>query len=121
MRASPCRTPLNQSTTDTTAPKATGQRKFFFRFRAEARRQAMTGPIPMSARSAIPKGTLIRLKKGGPTVICSPKKPSEIRGSRVPHATAKVAATRIRLLKRKADSRERNDSIWFSLFSFGRR
>ena len=69
----------------------------------------MTGPMPVRANSAIPMGRFTRLKNGGPTVIACPVRPSVINGNRVPHMIAKAAPRKIRLLNRKAASRERND------------
>ena len=66
-------------------------------------------------------GMFTLLKNGGPTLIFSPRKPSESNGSKVPHNTAKAAPRSMRLLNRNADSRDKNDSIWFSLRSCGHR
>ncbi len=61
-------------------------------------RQAIRGQIPVKARRASPKGVFTLLKKGGPTVIFTPRTASEIIGNRVPQSVAKVMPTRIRLL-----------------------
>ena len=57
-----------------------------------------------------------RLKNGASTLIFSPLMASVITGNSVPHSTAKQLASRIRLLNRKLDSRERTLSSCASLF-----
>ena len=113
--ANPCRAPAIQRAIATKHPTMIGIRKFFWRFRFVARRHAITGPIPANARSTSPIGKLTFSKKGGPTLTCSPVTPSATSGKIVPQKTAKAAPRRIRLLNRKADSRERNDCMLFSL------
>ena len=110
------------STTPPTTPVADrARRRRAAGSRGVARRHAITGPTPIRKSSARPSGALTRLKNGGPTVIFTPRTHSEITGKTVPQKTAKAMPTRIRLLKRNADSRERNDSSSFSLRSSGRR
>ena len=91
------------------------------RFRGDARRQAITGPTPVKNRSTRPSGAFTRLKKGGPTVIFTPRTHSERTGNTVPQKTAKAMPTRIRLLKRKAASREKKDSMVAGVRRSGRR
>ena len=55
-------------------------------------------------------GMFTLLKNGGPTLILLPETHSERTGKSVPHSTAKQAASRIRLLNRKLDSRETSES-----------
>src|SRR5262249_50243744 len=102
-------------------PIAAGQRKFFLRLLQVARRQAMTGPTPIRNSSTKPSGALTLLKNGGPTVIFTPRTHSEMTGNTVPQKTAKAMPTRIRLVKRKADSGDSNESSSFSLRSKGKR
>src|SRR3990172_9682693 len=66
-------------------------------------------------------GPFTWLKKGGPTVILTPRTASEMRGKTVPQKVAKAAPTRIRLLKRKLLSRDSMESSSLSLLSRGRR
>ena len=113
--ANPWRAPAIQRDTATNSPTTIGIWKFFWRFRFVARRQAITGPIPANARSTSPIGKLTFSKKGGPTLIFSPVTPSATSGKIVPQKTAKAKPSSIRLLNRKADSRERNDCMLFSL------
>jgi hypothetical protein len=82
----------------------------------ELRRHAIKGPTPVSSSRNSPMGTFTRLKNGASTLIFSPVTASEITGNRVPQRTAKQLASRIRLLKRKLDSRERTLSSCASLF-----
>jgi len=69
----------------------------------------------------MPSGAFTRLKNGGPTVIFTPRTASEMTGKIVPQKTAKAMPTSTRLLKRNADSRERNDSIVPGVRNSGRR
>src|SRR5207244_7515143 len=98
-----------------------GQRKFRFKLFVDALRQASSGPTPVKKIRNTAMGTFTLLKNGGPTVIFDPVTASEIIGNIVPQKTAKQAASRIRLLNMKLLSREAIDSLWFSLFSYGRR
>ena len=81
-----------------------------WRFRAEALRQAISGPMPVSASRKSPSGTLTRLKKGGPTVILVPRTASDRIGNSVPQSTEKAMPTSARLLNRNAASRLSIDS-----------
>ncbi len=60
-------------------------------------------------------------KKGGPTLTFWPVTPSLTSGNTVPQITENAAPRRMRLLKRNAASRDRNDSIRFSLCRLGKR
>ena len=103
-------TPKTRRAAAATTPASTGVRKFRFRFCAEARRQAMSGPTPIRKSRARKMGMLTRLKKGAPTLTLIPRMASESRGNTVPKKTVKVAAMRKRLFRRKADSRETTES-----------
>ena len=89
--------------------------KLRLRLSSDERRQARSGPTPVISRSASPSGTFTRLKKGAPTLICSPCTASERTGKSVPQSTAKQAASSSRLLNRKPDSRETTASSSFSV------
>src|ERR1700683_2198688 len=91
-------------------PAAKGHAKLRFSASHEVLRQARSGPTPVNKRRNMAIGTLTLLKKGGPTLILLPTTHSERTGKRVPQRTAKQAARRIRLLKRKLDSRETSES-----------
>ena len=62
-------------------------------------------------------GMLTWLKKGAPTVLFSLVTHSDRIGKMVPHSTAKVVASRTRLLNRKLLSLETTESSRFSLLS----
>src|SRR6185295_6063265 len=98
-----------------------GTIKFRFKLLVEAFRHASSGPTPVRNRRKIAIGTFTLLKNGALTVIFTPFTASEITGNIVPQNTAKHDASRIRLLNMKLLSRETIDSIWFSLFRYGRR
>jgi hypothetical protein len=68
------------------------------RLLVDARRQAMSGPMPVSASRNSPSGPFTALKNGGPTVILSPFTHSERIGNSVPHSVAKQMPTSARLL-----------------------
>ncbi|OGL13533.1 MAG: hypothetical protein A3G97_11155 [Candidatus Rokubacteria bacterium RIFCSPLOWO2_12_FULL_69_21] len=53
---------------------------------------------------------LTRLKKGAPTLTFTPRMASDKSGKTVPKKTVNAAATRNRLLRRKADSRDTIES-----------
>src|SRR5882762_4672529 len=88
----------------------TGQAKFRFRLSVEVLRQASSGPTPVRNKSIKPRGTFTLLKKGAPTLMRSPVIHSEKTGNKVPESTATQKTTRIKLLKRKLDSRETIES-----------
>jgi hypothetical protein len=91
-------------------PITRGRRKLRRRFSEEARRQAMSGPTPIRKMRARKIGMLTRLKNGAPTLTFVPFTASESSGNTVPKKTVKAAATRKRLFRRKADSRETIES-----------
>ena len=81
------------------------------RLRSDARRQAITGPTPISRISGRPNATAKKLKNGALTVIFSPVTASEMSGNVTPHSTANARPTNSRLLNRNVASRETSDSI----------
>ena len=87
------------------------------RLRSDARRQAITGPTPISRISGRPNATTKKLKNGALTVIFSPVTASEMSGNVTPHSTANARPTNSRLLNRKVASRETSDSMRCSLRS----
>src|SRR5688572_11568975 len=93
-----------------------GQRNARFRLSIELRLHAISGPTPVRKSRNKPIGTFTALKNGASTLIFSPVAHSEMTGNSVPHNTAKQLARRIRLLKRKLDSRETTLSSCDSLF-----
>ena len=70
-----------------------------------ARRQAISGPMPVSASRPRPSGTFTELKNGGPTVILVPRTASLMIGNSVPQSTLNAMPTSTRLLYRNAASR----------------
>src|SRR6185503_14722024 len=120
-RAASSRMPSANSESPPANPTPTGNAKFRHRFRGVARRQAMIGPTPTRNSRQRPSGAFTLLKNGGPTVIFTPLTHSEITGKIVPQKIVKQMPRRIRLLKRNAASREKNDSSWFSERSNGSR
>ena len=105
------------NTTAAATAATVGHRKFRFKLSSDVLRHASSGPTAVSSNSSIVMGSITRLKNGGPTVIFVPVTHSESTGKSVPHSTAKQAARSTRLLNRKLDSRDTNDSSLFSLFS----
>src|SRR5580704_8595928 len=93
-----------------TIPPASGQAKLRRSASKEVLRQASSGPTPVRSKRNSAMGTFTLLKKGGPTLILLRVNHSESTGKSVPHKTAKQAANRMRLLKRKLDSRETSES-----------
>src|SRR5215831_19170303 len=81
----------------------------------------MSGPIPDSASSASPIGTIHLLKKGGPTVMRSPVIASDSVGNMVANSTKNAANSSTQLLMVKAASRDSHDSNWARARSSGRR
>src|SRR3972149_6961956 len=92
------------------AEKIPGQRNDLLRLSSAVLRQAKSGPTPVRKRRRRPIGILTLLKKGGPTEIFMPRIACEKTGNIVPQNMAKQATTRIRLLKRKALSRDSKES-----------
>src|SRR5208282_6402336 len=107
--------PKTNATAPATIPIPSGQAKLRFSASNEVLRHASSGPTPVrnSRNSAIGMFTL--LKNGGPTLILLPVTHSDSTGKSVPQSTAKHAASRIKLLNRKLDSRETSESSWLSL------
>src|SRR5579859_113903 len=97
-------------------PIISGQAKFLFRLSTEVFRQARSGPTPVRKSRSKPMGMLTLLKNGAPTLILEPESHSDKTGKSVPESTAMHETRRIKLLKRKLDSRETMASSWFSLF-----
>ena len=112
---------ISAMATPATTPVAVGHTKARLRLGNEARRQAISGPMPVSAINIKKIGTLTRLKNGGPTAILTPRTASVSTGNIVPQRIAKQATTRTRLLNRNDDSRDSTDSRWLALRSCGRR
>src|SRR5271154_1102016 len=110
------RYPSAKITTPATSPIIRGQVKFLFRLSTEVFRQASNGPTPVRKSRSNPSGMLTLLKNGAPTLILEPESSSDKTGKSVPERTAMHETRRIRLLKRKLDSRETMASSWFSLF-----
>src|SRR6476620_5356874 len=84
--------------------------------RSDEERHASSGPRPINASRLRPIGTAMRLYHGAPTVTRLPCTYSLRTGKSVPHRMVKQAARKMRLLKRKLDSRETRDSILWSDF-----
>src|SRR5579871_6506049 len=93
-----------------------GHWKFRRRLSTEVRRHENSGPTPVRNNRNSPIGTMSRLYQSASSEILSPVAYSEITGNSVPHNTAKQLASRIRLLKRKLDSRDATLSSCDSLF-----
>src|SRR5271155_3834578 len=103
-------------TAPATTPIIRGHAKLRFKLSTEVLRQARSGPTPVRKSRSRPIGTLTLLKNGAPTLILEPESASDKTGKSVPERTAMHETRRIRLLKRKLDSRETMASSWFSLF-----
>ena len=86
------------STPPATTATAVGQRRLNPSARSELRRQATSGPIPISNSSGSPKTRRKKLKYGGPTVIGVPRTASESSGKATPQSTVSAKATSSRLL-----------------------
>ncbi len=78
------------------------------------RRQASSGPIPVNSTRAIASGVVYWSNQGAARELFVPVKSSEISGKKVPQAITMVIPTNNRLLTRKTDSRDNNESIRFS-------
>src|SRR5215469_11083712 len=91
-------------------PPASGNAKLRFKASSDVLRQASSGPTPVRNNRNSAIGTVTLLKNGGPTLILLLLTHSESTGKRVPHSTAKQAARRTKLLKRKLDSRDTSES-----------
>ena len=98
-------TPRAKQRTPIVMATLTGMRNCRRRFATDARRQAISGPMPVRSRSSRPSGMFTVLKNGGPTVILLPRTASLMIGKSVPHSTEKAIPTSTRLLYRNAASR----------------
>src|ERR1700722_11210306 len=110
LRAPPAKAAIPAKT-----PPATGHLKFRHRLSMEVRRQASSGPTPVSNKRNSAMGIFTLLKNGGPTLMRLLVNHSEKTGNNVPQKTAKHAASSTKLLNRKLDSRETSESSWLSL------
>src|SRR6202049_219857 len=90
----------------TITPPISGKPKFLRKLSVEVLRQASSGPTPVRNSRNMAMGMLTRLKNGGPTLIFVPRIASDSTGKGVAERTATQATKRIKLLKRKLDSRE---------------
>src|ERR1700739_2762816 len=104
------RTPSAKTTTPASKPAISGQPKLRFKLSVEVFRQASSGPTPVRNKSSNPMGIFTLLKNGAPTLMREPENHSENTGNRVPERTAMQETSRIKLLKRKLDSRDTIES-----------
>src|ERR1700685_1385820 len=104
------RKPNTSAMTPASTPPDSGHAKFRFRASKDVLRHANSGPTPVRSRRNNAMGIFTLLKNGGPTLILLPTTHSESTGKSVPQRTAKHAASKIKLLNRKLDSRETNES-----------
>src|ERR1700739_2211081 len=104
------RTPSANTTTPASSPATSGHPKLRFKLSVEVLRQASKGPTPVRNRSSKPIGTFTLLKNGALTLMREPENHSENTGNRVPERTAMQETSRIKLLKRKLDSRDTIES-----------
>src|ERR1700674_1026590 len=91
-------------------PINNGHPKLRLRLSSDVLRQASRGPTPVRNKSNKPMGIFTLLKNGVPTLIRSPVNHSLKTGKSVPHSTAMQDTSKIKLLKRKLDSRETMES-----------
>ena len=115
------RTPIATTTPPVITPQVTGMRNWFLRFSTADLRQAMRGPMPVSASRIRPSGTSHLLKNGGPTVSRSPLTASAMVGNIVANRMKNAAKTRIQLFARNAASRDIQDSSSLRALSIGSR
>src|SRR5256886_4473867 len=113
------RIPATSKMRPVNAPTVTGTANWRCRFGIDARRQAMSGPIPVSASKARPSGMVTVLNHGARTVYLTPTIASESIGSNVPHSTANAMTRNTKLLNRKLASRLTIDSSRASAVSSG--
>ena len=90
--------PNRSSTPPVTSAASAGQASVRFSEEIDARRQATSGPIPISNSSGIPKTRRKKLKYGGPTVTDSPRTASDTIGKITPQRIVRQRATSSRLL-----------------------
>src|SRR5260370_11917831 len=98
-------TPSAKTTPPASTPAIRGPPKLRFKLSVEVLRQASKGPTPVRNRSSKPIGIFTLLKNGAPTLMREPENHSEHTENRVPERTALQDTSKIRLLKRKLDSR----------------
>src|SRR5580704_7250111 len=104
------RNPKTSAIAPATTPPSKGHAKFRFRASNDVLRHASKGPTPVNKRRNSAMGIFTLLKNGGPTLILFPVTASERTGKSVPQSTAKHAASKIKLLNRKLDSRDTKES-----------
>ncbi len=95
-----------------TAPAVTanGIRNWFSRRCVVVLRHASSGAAPARNSNTMPSGVIQRLKNSAPTDTREPSSASLIVGNIVANSTKNAQASRIQLLSRNANSREKNDS-----------
>src|ERR1700675_3646171 len=91
-------------------PINNAHQKLRLRLSSDVLRQASRGPTPVRNKSTKPIGIFTLLKNGVPTLMRSPVNHSEKTGKSVPDRTAMQDTSKIKLLKRKLDSRETMES-----------
>src|SRR5258706_2932989 len=91
-------------------PITRGEPKLRFKLSVEVLRHANSGPTPVRNSSSNPIGIFTLLKNGAPTLMREPENHSENTGNSVPESTAMQDTSKIKLLKRKLDSRETIES-----------
>ena len=92
------RIPSTSSDAPVRSPTAAGPANCRRMFSGDALRQAISGPMPVSASRRRPSGTLTALKNDSPTVILVPRTASLRIGKSVPQSTLNAMPTRTRLL-----------------------
>src|SRR4051794_8521037 len=115
-----CTHPKTTTRIATASERTVGINKLRRMLSTDVLRHDSSGPTAVNSRSSIATGTFTLLKKGAPTVTLVPCTHSDNTGKSVPHSTVKQATSRMRLLNRKLDSRETNDSKRFSLRRWSR-
>src|SRR6266852_2466075 len=113
--------PAPSDTSSVRPPAVAGTANWRRRLGSEARRQAISGPIPVRASKARPRGMFTRLKNGGPTVTLVPCTSSERIWNNVTDSTENAIPIRSKLLNRKLASRLTIDSSRVSAPSNGSR
>src|SRR4029450_4778928 len=76
--------PKSSSTPPVTSAASNGQASVRFNDEIDARRQATSGPIPISKSKGRPNTRRKKLKYGGPTVTDSPRTASDTIGKTTP-------------------------------------
>ncbi len=104
-----------------TRATASGNLKTRFADAQVTRRQASSGPIPVKRTRRIASGVVYLSNQGAASELFWPVKSSEISGKKVPQAITTVIPTSSKLLIRKIDSREINESIRFGDLRSSRR